>query len=49
LSFQNIAVYRVPAGGFFDVKNWKGTGGKAYTLTVEKGVIRSSQDGGGIY
>jgi cyanophycinase len=49
LTFHDVAVYRVPKGGDFDLKTWTGHGGVAYTLNVENGSIRSSQPGGGIY
>lgn len=43
LTIHNIAVYRVPPGGTFNLKTWKGDGGLAYTLSVDKGVISSSR------
>jgi cyanophycinase len=43
LSIEGITVYRVPAGGTFDLKTWTGAGGTAYTLAVDKGLIRSSR------
>lgn len=43
LTMGDVAVYRVTAGGHFDIKNWKGRGGLAYTLTVDKGLVRSSR------
>jgi cyanophycinase len=49
LTFLDVSVYRVPAGGHFDLVAWKGDGGKAYDLSVEKGKIRSTQAGGSIY
>ena len=49
LTFRGISVYRVPAGGAFDLREWTSRGGAAYQLNVEAGVIRSTQDGGGIY
>jgi cyanophycinase len=38
-----VAVYKVPAGGRFDLSTWTGSGGEAYTLRVEKGAITSSR------
>ncbi len=36
LTFRKIAVYRAPAGAHFDLVHWKGTGGAAYSLSVER-------------
>jgi cyanophycinase len=49
LTFQKISVYRVPAGGHFDLGSWKGDGGTAYSLSVEKGNIESTQPDHSIY
>lgn len=43
LTMGDIQVYRVKAGGHFNIKTWKGDGGLAYTLTVDKGVVTSSR------
>ncbi len=42
LTFKEIEVYHVPAGGHFNVVSWTGNGGFAYTLNVENGVIQST-------
>jgi cyanophycinase len=49
LSFQGIAVYHVAQGRSFDLKSWTGSGGSAYSLSVESGSLSSTQDKGGIY
>jgi cyanophycinase len=49
LTFRNISVYRVKAGGHFDLTSWTGDGGTAFSLSVERGKIASTQAGGGIY
>jgi len=49
LSFHNIDVYRVAAGGHFDLVLWKGDHGTAYVLSVEKGKISSTQPGNAVY
>jgi len=49
LTFRGISVYRVPAGGRFDLTAWNGDGGTAYSLSVERGKIESTQAGKGIY
>ncbi len=49
LTFRSISVYRVRAGGDFDLTVWTGDGGTAYSLSVERGTIESTQAGKGIY
>jgi cyanophycinase len=49
LTFRNISVYRLKAGGHFDLASWTGEGGTGYSLSVEKGKIVSTQPGNGIY
>jgi len=49
LTFHNVSVYRVKAGGHFDLTSWTGEGGTAYSLSVERGKILSTQAGKGIY
>jgi cyanophycinase len=49
LTFRNVSVYRIPAGGHFDLSLWAGYGGTAYSLSVERGKIESTQTGKGIY
>jgi cyanophycinase len=49
LTFQKISVYRVPTGGHFDLTSWTGDGGAAYSLSVEKGKIESTQANHGVY
>jgi cyanophycinase len=49
LTFRDITVYRVPAGTRFDISKWSGEGGISYSLSVEQGVIHSTQPGGSIY
>jgi cyanophycinase-like exopeptidase len=43
LTFRNVEVYRVAPGDSFDISRWRGTGGIAYTLTAEAGVLTSSR------
>ena len=43
LTLRKVAVYRVPAGGHFDLTSWAGEGGIAYSLSVENGKIQSTQ------
>jgi len=43
LTYRNVAVYRIAPGGTFDLAKWHGTGGIAYTLSAEAGVLTSSR------
>jgi cyanophycinase len=50
VTFRNVSVYRLqPGAGSFNLARWKGTGGTAYTLSAEGGVLVSSQAGGEVY
>lgn len=49
LTYQNIAVYRINSTGTFNLPTWTGTGGTAYTISANAGVLSSTQPGGGIY
>ena len=49
LTFRNVSVYRVAAGGHFDLTSWTGTGGTSYSLSVVQGKVESTQAGGGVY
>ncbi len=45
LTFRNISVYRVKTSGHFDLTSWSGEGGTAYSLSVVRGKIESTQAG----
>jgi cyanophycinase len=49
LTFRNIAAYHAPRGAHFDLASWTGEGGAAYSLSVERGVIHSTQADQAIY
>jgi len=49
LSIRNISAYHAPAGALFDFKTWTGDGGKAYSIAVENGMIRTSLEDNAIY
>jgi len=49
LTFRDIAVYHGPAASRFDLTSWSGQGGSGYLLSVEDGVVKSTQADGGIY
>ena len=49
LTYLNIGVYKVPQGATFNFSTWSGSGGVAYTLNVNNGVVSSTQADGNIY
>jgi cyanophycinase len=49
LTIRDVSVYRAAAGARFDLASWAGQGGISYQLSVEDGVIHSTQPGGSIY
>ena len=49
LTYHNIAVYRVSGSATFNFSSWTGSGGTAYILNVDNGVVTSTQAGSGIY
>ncbi len=49
LTFRGISVYRVPAGGHFDLNSWTGDRGTDYSLSVERGNVKSTLPGNEIY
>ena len=49
LTFLAISVYRVTAGGHFDLNEWKGDGGETYSLSVRAGKIESTQGKQSVY
>jgi cyanophycinase-like exopeptidase len=49
LTFRNVKVYRIPTGGHFNLTSWTGDGGSAYSLSVERGNIESTQAEKAIY
>jgi len=49
LSIGGIAVHRVPPGGSFNVKDWKGAGGEDYELASVNGQIKTEGSTHGIY
>lgn len=49
LTYQNIAVYRLRAGGVFNMVEWVGYSGTAYSISVMGGVLSSTQPGGSPY
>ena len=49
LTLRNVAAYRAPTGATFDVRDWNGDGGEAYSITVESGQIHTSRAGNAVY
>jgi cyanophycinase len=49
LTYSNVSVYRIAAGGTFNIAAWTGSGGTAYTVSAVNGVLQSTQPGGAIY
>ncbi len=49
LTFHNISVYKAPAGDHFDLSSWTGEGGVSYSLSIEQGVIHSTQSDAAVY
>ena len=49
LTFLGITVYRVTAGGHFDLSEWRSDAGTAYSLSVRAGKIESTQGKRAVY
>jgi len=49
LTFHSVAVYRARRDSRFDLNTWTGSGGVSYSLSVEKGVVTSTQLNGSAY
>jgi cyanophycinase-like exopeptidase len=49
LTFDEIRVYRIPVKGHFDLTSWTEDGGTAYSLSVKRGRIESTQANHAIY
>jgi len=49
LTFKNVSAYKAPTGAHFDLPSWTGTGGVAFSLSVEQGTVRSTQAEGSPY
>ena len=49
LTYLNIGVNRIRAGDGFDLVTWQRTGGSAYSVSVNAGVLGSTQAGGSAY
>jgi len=49
LTYDNIAVQRIRAGGTFDFNTWQATGATTYSVSADAGVLSSTQPGGSAY
>ena len=49
LTYKNVSVYKLTAGGSFDLSKWSGKGGAAYSVSAIGGVMSSTQPGGSLY
>ncbi len=49
LTLRNVAAYHAPTGASFDVRDWSGDGGEAYSISVDAGVIHTSRAGNAVY
>jgi len=49
LTFRDLAVLHVPRGGKLNLGDGTASGARKYSLMVEAGVVRSSQEGGSFY
>ncbi len=49
LTFHDITIYKAPSGAHFNLSTWTGEGGVAYMLSVDQGIIHSSQPDQPVY
>jgi cyanophycinase len=49
LSLSGVTVHRAPSGAYFNVQDWKGTGGDDYQLSVVNGELKAIGSAHGIY
>ena len=49
VTYTGLSVYRIAKGGRFDLANWTGSNGTAYSVSATAGVLTSTQNGGKIY
>jgi len=49
LAFRHLDVYHAPQASHFDLDKWEGNGGSTYRLSVEGGVVSSTQTGNSLY
>ena len=49
LSLRDVSVYHAPAGGRFNLQDWKGDGGEAFSISVEAGQVKVSRARSSVY
>jgi cyanophycinase len=49
VTLHNVAAYHAPAGASFDVREWNGDGGEAYSISVDAGQVKTSRPGNSVY
>jgi len=49
LTFRKISAYKASSGAHFDLTHWKGEGGSSYMLSVDRGIVESTQPGNATY
>ncbi len=49
LTFRGLSVYRIDGAAAFNLPTWSGSGGTAYLLSAENGVLTSTQANSAIY
>ena len=49
LTFHNIAAYHAPTGATFNIREWNGSGGESYKISVESGQIHTTRAANAIY
>ncbi len=49
LTYRNLSVYKATGNASFNISTWNGSGGTAYTVSAEAGVLTSTQAGGNPY
>jgi cyanophycinase len=49
LTVRNVSAYRAPTGATFNIRDWNGEGGEAYSISVEAGLVHTSRAGNAVY
>jgi cyanophycinase len=49
LTLHNVAAYHAPVGAAFDVREWNGDGGEAYSISVDAGQVKTSRKENSVY
>ncbi|MGA2417604.1 MAG: cyanophycinase [Candidatus Sulfotelmatobacter sp.] len=49
LTLRNVTSYHAPTGATFDLRDWSGEAGEAYSISVEAGQIHTTRVGNAVY